>query len=282
VAAFGRPAGSVGAALGVLQWVAQRERQILSAPLQPFETEEKMVEELQAALKRVNAFPRVIVLGALGRCGQGASNILQRCGIPAANLFFWDLQETKKGGPFAEILDYDIMINCIYLSGAIPPFLTHELLVTAAATPPRRLTVVVDVSCDTSNPYNPLPIYKEGTTLASPVLRVATSKAPALDVIAIDHLPTLLPRESSNVFSRDLLPHILQLNQSTVWTRARELFHKKVALIVDHVPPQANGHSNGHAHHHPTHLRADEQQQQQHKNSHQQTASQPTTTVKQS
>ena len=30
----------------------------------------------------------------------------------------------------------------------------------------------VDVSCDTSNPANPFPIYKDGTTLFKPVLRI--------------------------------------------------------------------------------------------------------------
>lgn len=27
----------------------------------------------------------------------------------------WDLDETKPGGPFKEILDYDILVNCILL-----------------------------------------------------------------------------------------------------------------------------------------------------------------------
>ena len=27
----------------------------------------------------------------------------------------WDLNETKPGGPFKEILDYDILVNCILL-----------------------------------------------------------------------------------------------------------------------------------------------------------------------
>lgn len=28
----------------------------------------------------------------------------------------WDLDETKAGGPFKEILDYDILVNCILLT----------------------------------------------------------------------------------------------------------------------------------------------------------------------
>ena len=30
----------------------------------------------------------------------------------------------------------------------------------------------VDVSCDTSNPFNPFPIYKDGTTLVKPIVRI--------------------------------------------------------------------------------------------------------------
>jgi saccharopine dehydrogenase (NAD+, L-lysine-forming) len=37
------------------------------------------------------------------------------------------------------------------------------------------------------------------------------SAAPKLSVTSIDHLPTLLPRKSSEAFSTDLLPSLLQL-----------------------------------------------------------------------
>ena len=56
------------------------------------------------------------------------------------------MDETAKGGPFQEILDVDIFVNCIYLSAKIPPFLTSEQI--DAAGPDRRLRVVVDVSCE--------------------------------------------------------------------------------------------------------------------------------------
>lgn len=41
----------------------------------------------------------------------------------------WDMAETKPGGPFKEILDYDIFVNDIYLSvSGVPPFITKELV----------------------------------------------------------------------------------------------------------------------------------------------------------
>jgi saccharopine dehydrogenase (NAD+, L-lysine-forming) len=80
------------------------------------------------------------------------------------------MAETAKGGPFPEILDADIFVNCIYLSKPIPPFFTMEMLDNAN----RRLTVVVDVSCDATNPHNPIPVYNACTTFDQPCLSIAT------------------------------------------------------------------------------------------------------------
>lgn len=72
----------------------------------------------------------------------------------------WDLAETAKGGPFSEILEQEIFVNCIYLNKPIPPFISKPMLVNEA----RVLEVVVDVSCDITNPHNPIPIYSTATT----------------------------------------------------------------------------------------------------------------------
>jgi saccharopine dehydrogenase (NAD+, L-lysine-forming) len=82
----------------------------------------------------------------------------------------WDMAETAKGGPFSEILDVDIFVNCIYLSSEIPHFVTRDTVVAAGKD--RRLRVVVDVSCDTTNPYNPIPIYNINTTFDKPTVAV--------------------------------------------------------------------------------------------------------------
>ena len=59
---------------------------------------------------------------------------------------------------------------------------------------------------------------------------------PPLDVISIDHLPTLLPREASEQFSVDLLPSLLEFPQRSkkrVWTDAEKLFKEKLAEAVE-------------------------------------------------
>ena len=95
--------------------------------------------------------------------------VLTGC-VCRGDILKWDMAETAKGGPFQEILDVDIFINCIYLSSPIPHFLTHETIKKAGKS--RRLTVVVDVSCDTTNPHNPIPIYSINTTFSEPTVPV--------------------------------------------------------------------------------------------------------------
>eukprot|EP00121_Abeoforma_whisleri_P009550 Awhi_evm1s8784 len=84
------------------------------------------------------------------------------------NIIRWDLQETKGGGPFPALLDVDIVINCIYLREKIPPFLTSDMLDQSD----RKLSVLVDVSCDYTSPNNPLPVYSQGTTFSDPIVTV--------------------------------------------------------------------------------------------------------------
>ena len=99
--------------------------------------------------------------------------------------------------------------------------------------------MVCDVSCDTTNPNNPIPIYDINTTFDNPTVPVQlpprSSELP-LSVISIDHLPSLLPRESSEAFSAALLPSLLQLNDwknVRVWQQAEKLFMEKCATLPE-------------------------------------------------
>lgn len=89
--------------------------------------------------------PRVIVIGAKGRCGTGALDLLKAAGIPQERLLEWDMDETAPGGPFKEIVESDIFVNCIYLMEKIPPFVDMPSLETAEKEGRRKLSVVCDV-----------------------------------------------------------------------------------------------------------------------------------------
>ncbi|KAI0815255.1 saccharopine dehydrogenase [Irpex lacteus] len=233
VAAFGFHAGFAGAAAGALAHAAQKNGAKLGH-LQPYPNETAMVEDVRAKLGGSGKGVRALVIGALGRCGRGAVDLFRKIGLEEDDIVKWDLAETAKGGPFQEILDVDIFVNCIYLSSPIPHFLTHEQL--RQAGPGRRLSVIVDVSCDTTNPHNPIPVYSINTTFSEPTVPVEVGAGnPPLSVISIDHLPTLLPREASEQFSSDLLPSLLQFPQrdtAQVWVQAEKLFKEKLAEAV--------------------------------------------------
>ena len=52
---------------------------------------------------------------------------------------------------------------------------------------------------------------------------------PILDIIAIDHLPSMFPQKSSESFSSRLLPHLIDLEKgSPVWDGAQKLFEDKL------------------------------------------------------
>lgn len=67
----------------------------------------------------------------------------------------------------------DIFVNCIYLSHKIPHFVDKASIQAAGAK--RNLAVIADVSCDTTNPNNPIPLYDINTTFDKPTVDVDTS-----------------------------------------------------------------------------------------------------------
>ena len=239
VAAFGYHAGYAGAALAVEAWAYQLKNPSATeglAAVSSYANQDLLLADVRSHLeegaKIAGRQPRVLVIGALGRCGRGAVDLCTQAGIPDENILKWDMAETAKGGPFSEIVESDIFVNCIYLSDPIPPFLNNESL----SSDKRNLSVVCDVSCDTTNPHNPVPIYTENSTFSNPTLPVKGYENPPLSVISIDHLPSLLPREASEAFSQALLPSLLTLKDrktSRVWQQAEELFDSKVGTLPE-------------------------------------------------
>jgi saccharopine dehydrogenase (NAD+, L-lysine-forming) len=226
LAAFGHWAGFAGCALGIKVWCRQRQGipggNSHYPAVSSYEYQADLVHEVQGALAALGRAPRVLVIGAKGRSGRGAMACLRRLGMGGDG---WDKEETLKGGPFPQILSYDIFVNCVLVEGDVAPFLTSDLLAS-----PRRLSVISDVTCDGARPGNAIPIYQGFTTFQRPVLRLCGEPNP-LDLIAIDHLPSLLPRESSEDFSGQLLPCLLGLPDGEVWKRAGEFFRKRVASL---------------------------------------------------
>ncbi|MBT2132224.1 saccharopine dehydrogenase [Aliiroseovarius lamellibrachiae] len=216
VAAFGYWAGFAGAAVTLKAWAAQ-QRGELCGSVGAYSGKDALLGELKAELDATGApRPTAIVIGALGRVGTGATDLMTAMGMAVTK---WDMAETASGGPFPEILEHDIFINCILAGPQTPVFVPRE-----AKTAERKLTAIGDVACDPDSDYNPVPVYNKATSWAEPALRVAED--PVLDVMAIDNLPSMLPVESSHDYAGQLLPSLAGLTDlnSGVWARAEATF----------------------------------------------------------
>ncbi|HEX6873109.1 MAG TPA: saccharopine dehydrogenase [Micromonosporaceae bacterium] len=207
LAAFGYWAGYIGAALAALHYHGR-----LVPPLAP--TSRADLDAELAALPTGGT--RALVLGALGRCGTGARDALATAGIATTA---WDVAETRDLDR-PTLRGHDLLVNAVLTTRPVPPFVTADDLAAAD----RRLRVIADVTCDVASPYHALPIYHQTTSWAEPVLGLA-EVSPPCDVIAIDNLPSLLPREASVQFSADLLSQLTVLGDpDSAWRRCRQAF----------------------------------------------------------
>ena len=220
VAAFGHWAGFAGAAVASMAWCGRHSAELPDlASLTAYPDKDALIDSCRRQLNGCSSAPKVMVIGSAGRCGAGATELFRELGV---ELTLWDLEETRAGGPFEEILEHDVLVNCVFVSKPIPPFLTPEFLNRS-----RRLSIICDVSCDPSGDLNPLPLYTQCTSFADPLQQIAEGDPP-LDLIAIDHLPSLLPKESSDDFSSQLLPYLLRLNapDEGVWAATRHKYEQ--------------------------------------------------------
>ncbi len=220
VAAFGYWAGYAGAAVSLKCWAAQQGGGI-AGPVAKVPSRAALLAALKADCAGL-APPRALIIGAKGRVGTGAADLCAAMGVETT---LWDMAETASGGPFPEVLQHEILLNCILARPGAPVFVPA----TAPADPARRLTVIGDIACDPTSDFSPIKVYDRTTDWAAPALRVA--EHPPLDVTAIDNLPALMPVESSQDYAAQLLPTLLQLTDldSGVWARAGADFDRHSA-----------------------------------------------------
>ena len=189
--AFGFYAGLVGGALGVLQHCSGLRR------LTPWASLHDMI----TCLPPVTQSLKIAIIGADGRCGRGVQSLLDRLGLTYTKI--------GRGDTITSV--YDIIYNAISLKE------TYDKVWFSQDTVFPMRTTIVDISCDYTRPNNPIQLYDEATTWASPVHTVGN-----VSVIAIENLPSLLPIESSDHFSEGLCTLILETDEP--WSHAIAAF----------------------------------------------------------
>ncbi len=221
VAAFGYWAGYAGAAVSLKCWAAQ-QRGGIAGPVAVYAGKAELLANLAQELAGLSR-PNALIIGALGRVGTGAADLLQALGCGVTK---WDMAETASGGPFPQVLQHEIFLNCILARPGCPVVVPES-----AKQAQRQLTVIGDIACDPTSDFSPIKVYSQATDWELPALRVWD--APPLDVMAIDNLPSLLPVESSEDYARQLLASLLTLNhlEAGVWGRAFTEFTRHTATL---------------------------------------------------
>ena len=221
VAAFGYWAGYAGAAVALKCWAAQA-RGGICGPVAVYGGKPALLSDLGREFRGLGR-PEALIIGALGRVGSGAADLLAALGCGVTK---WDMAETAFGGPFPEVLRHEIFLNCILARPGCPVFVP-----ASAKTALRRLTVIGDIACDPTSDFSPIKVYDRATDWDQPALRVA--EAPVLDVTAIDNLPSLLPVESSEDYAGQLLASLLTLGRlgEGVWGRAAAEYDRHLAFV---------------------------------------------------
>ncbi len=221
VAAFGYWAGYAGAAVSLKCWAAQ-QRDGLQGAVGVYGDKAALLDDLAHDFEGLGR-PRAIVIGANGRVGTGAADLCAAMGVQVTK---WDMAETASGGPFPQVLQHEVFLNCILARPGCPVFVP-----ASAKTDARALTVIGDIACDPSSDFSPIKVYDRVTDWGAPALRVHDN--PPLDVTAIDNLPSMLPVESSEDYAAQLLPSLLTLGalDAGVWARAMADFTRHSAAL---------------------------------------------------
>lgn len=200
--------GFAAAGLALMAWARQQTLPVAFLPLsglRPFADEKRFVAKIKGKLERaihsLSPTPTALVIGLDGQAAAGATELFKRAGIPAMR---WEQRHIKGSGPYPEIVDYEILVNTVKVSRPVSPFLTKALLEDL----PRKLSIVADVAFEHDVVHQVLPIYQPGGEFEAPIRRVFSE--PLLDVVAVDGVAAILPRESSQALS------------TTVWKRLFE------------------------------------------------------------
>lgn len=239
VVAFGRYAGIVGAYNAILTFGLKSNLFSLKRAKDCFD-----YQELKQEYKKVKLPPSKILVTGTGRVGQGATEVLDGMGIsriwpkdfvnkkydhPVYTQLFSRDYYTRKDGKQFDIYDLyknpqlfksyferylpymDIMIAGAYWDPRAPVLFTRDQIVQDDNRP----QVIADITCDIEGS---IPSTKKASTIAEPFYDYnaeTDSIAPPFSdpvhttVMAVDNLPSELPRDASTDFGAALLQYVL-------------------------------------------------------------------------
>ena len=211
VISFGFYAGIAGCLLGLLQYI---HKILYKKNISNIKYWNSIYDVLlyiidnQYLLNKIN----ISVIGAKGNCGKGVQYILQKL-----ELNYTIIEKYAGSCTFANT---DILYNCILLDDNYNEVWFDE---TSHRYNP---LIITDISCDYSKRNNPIKLYNENTTWERPVY----SYNKYIDIIAINNLPSLIPKESSTYFSLNCIELLTNKNEDTrtYWKNAEQTYYDRL------------------------------------------------------
>jgi saccharopine dehydrogenase (NAD+, L-lysine-forming) len=206
---FGFYAGIVGGFLGIYQLYMKMIYNKNITHLTSWENEEMMfqqikIDELKELSKRKKI--RIGLIGANGNCGTGVKYTLNKYKLQYTTITKEDIENKTY-----DLTSFDILYNSIKLTD------TYNTIWFDSKTIFHDNILIVDISCDTKKENNPIAICKSNTTWREPVYNYNNY----VDIISIDNLPSLLPRDSSDHFSNKYCELLLdfQYDRYDYWSQ---------------------------------------------------------------
>lgn len=156
---------------------------------------------------------------------------------------YYKYGKTKYTGVFHKYIPYiTVLMNCIYWSDKYPRLVTKEFIQNHWKQESRRLQIVGDISCDVEGAIEfTLDCTKPDKPAFTYIIDEDRAELGVVGegpvVMAVDNLPSELPRESSTSFSETLLNFIPALTKADFTVQFPELDlpkELKDAVIVYH------------------------------------------------
>ena len=150
------------------------------------------------------------VVGGNGKCGSSVCKVLDMLEI---SYIKYNRNDKK-----TKLENYDIIYNCITLDIEL-----NETWIDIDTIFIKPITIV-DISCDISKINNPIKLNNQSTSWEEPVITYNTN----IDIISIDNLPSLLPKESSDEFSMKFYELLIdfQIENNKIWTNNKKIYEK--------------------------------------------------------
>lgn len=214
IISFSYYAGIVGCGLGLLQYLYKLNNKKLNN-LTYWDSVFSLFVQVNTLVNLTNLDKlKICLIGSEGKCGSGVKVFLNLLNI---NYFALKKKDNK-----SDLQEYDIIFNCINLKEDIGVWFDTNTIFN-------KNLVIVDISCDYNNPYNPIKIYNNKTTWIEPVYVYNEY----VDIIAIDNLPSLLPFDSSNEFSSIMVELLKTYNNDiySYWENNLKIFNQKIKLV---------------------------------------------------